>query len=160
VFDPDLTGVGHQPYYFDQYAAIYSRYRVHGCGLRVDVMNQSPAMAVSTVIVPTSDVGLLTAIGQAVEQRRSAYPKLVPIAQRGSVVQKGYCSTRSAAGLTAAEMAADDVWAASVAANPTQQWYWHILSESTDKVTNLIIQLQVRLTYYVEFYDIVLVNPS
>ena len=28
LFDPDQTGTGHQPYYFDQFAALYNRYTV------------------------------------------------------------------------------------------------------------------------------------
>ena len=40
-FDPDSTGVGHQPWYFDEYAALYNNYRVIGSTLRVDFSPQS-----------------------------------------------------------------------------------------------------------------------
>ena len=33
LFDPDFTGTGHQPYYFDQFATIYQRYTVIGSKL-------------------------------------------------------------------------------------------------------------------------------
>lgn len=35
IFDPDRTGVGHQPYGFDQLAALYNRYRVLKANWRV-----------------------------------------------------------------------------------------------------------------------------
>lgn len=34
-FDPNVTGTGHQPMYFDQLTAIYARYKVHGATIRV-----------------------------------------------------------------------------------------------------------------------------
>lgn len=34
-FDPDVTGSGHQPMYFDQLAVIWARYKVHGAKIRV-----------------------------------------------------------------------------------------------------------------------------
>jgi len=34
VFDPDLTGVGHQPLRFDQLAAMFQQYRVRGATIR------------------------------------------------------------------------------------------------------------------------------
>lgn len=35
VFDPDQTGIGHQPYGMDQLTPLYHRYRVIACGWRV-----------------------------------------------------------------------------------------------------------------------------
>jgi len=35
LFDPNFTDVGHQPAYFDQYAAIYSKYRVISSRIKV-----------------------------------------------------------------------------------------------------------------------------
>lgn len=34
-FDPNVTGTGHQPMYFDQLAAIFARYKVHGSKIKV-----------------------------------------------------------------------------------------------------------------------------
>lgn len=34
-FDPNVTATGHQPMYFDQLAAVYARYKVHGATIRV-----------------------------------------------------------------------------------------------------------------------------
>jgi len=41
-FDPDYTGIGHQPMYFDNLAAVYQRYRVIGCKITVTVVDIRP----------------------------------------------------------------------------------------------------------------------
>lgn len=40
LYDPDLTGTGHQPYGFDQYAALFNRYKVDK--VTVDVIFTTP----------------------------------------------------------------------------------------------------------------------
>ena len=35
LYDPDRTGVGHQPRGFDQIKTLYNRYRVYGCAYKV-----------------------------------------------------------------------------------------------------------------------------
>ena len=37
IYDPDRTGVGHQPYGYDQLGAIYNRYRVIACHWAINV---------------------------------------------------------------------------------------------------------------------------
>lgn len=43
VFDPDLTGAGHQPRGFDQLAALYGRYRVNAIQVKVSIANLTNA---------------------------------------------------------------------------------------------------------------------
>ena len=35
LYDPDQTGVGHQPYYFDQISNLWARYTVYGCKMDI-----------------------------------------------------------------------------------------------------------------------------
>lgn len=56
LYDPDLSGVGHQPRYFDQLCAsngIYSRYRVLGAKAKITFTEQTPSVAGSANIGPT-----------------------------------------------------------------------------------------------------------
>lgn len=41
LFDPDRTGVGHQPLFYDEMSAIYNQYRVLGAKCRVRFVNMS-----------------------------------------------------------------------------------------------------------------------
>jgi len=50
-FDPNVSGTGHQPMYFDQFAAIYSRYKVHGSTIRVKFNVVSETAATSCFAV-------------------------------------------------------------------------------------------------------------
>jgi len=41
LFDPNLSGTGHQPSYFDTIKAVYGRYCVQGATVEVEIMNGS-----------------------------------------------------------------------------------------------------------------------
>lgn len=41
VFDPDFTGVGHQPLYRDTFATVYDHYAVVSCSAKITVVNTS-----------------------------------------------------------------------------------------------------------------------
>lgn len=41
MFDPDITGTGHQPRGFDQYMALYDKYLVLGCKVSLQAVNTS-----------------------------------------------------------------------------------------------------------------------
>lgn len=160
LFDPNYTGGGHQPLYFDQYAAIYGKYRVMGCSIRIDSVSCAGTSAAYFVCFPSTETSAFTSISQVLEQGRAKAPRILPIAQRGPTgYLKSYCSTRKVLGLTKTQVMDDDN-AASVGATPIQVWYWNLLWESTDAVTNIQINGVVKLTYYVQFFDRLIATQS
>ena len=52
LFDPDQTGTGHQPYYFDQFAALYNRYTVLGSKLTAE-FSLLPSDCYSSAVRPS-----------------------------------------------------------------------------------------------------------
>lgn len=49
LFDPDQTGVGHQPRTYDEWSAFYKSYRVNGCKLELDI-SESTADSITAYI--------------------------------------------------------------------------------------------------------------
>lgn len=153
LYDPDYTGTGHQPLYFDQYSEIYNKYRVMGCSIRIDTNNASTASALYFIAYPSTDLGTLTTISQALEQNRAKAPKIIPLGQTYSSTRiKAYASSRKVLGLTKTQVMDEDN-ASTVGANPLQVWYWNLFWESTDGNADVITHAIVKLTYYVQFFD-------
>lgn len=46
MYDPDITGTGGQPLYFDQMTAIYNHYTVIGSKVTIKVLNASPSTGI------------------------------------------------------------------------------------------------------------------
>ena len=53
LFDPDQTGTGHQPYYFDQFAALYNRYTVLGSKANCRVQFAAQCDCYSSAVRPS-----------------------------------------------------------------------------------------------------------
>lgn len=152
LFDPNQSGTGHQPLYFDQYAALYSRYRVFGSAITVDVINNSGSAAIYYVVNATTDVNSFADIPTLLEQPHSMSPKIVPIAARVSSRTKMYASTRQVQGLAKTQIY-DDVQSAPVTTDPNNVWYWNILFNTVDNLNGISGICIVKLVYFVEFYD-------
>jgi hypothetical protein len=55
LFDPDFTGTGGQPTDFDQWMALYTRYRVLSCHIDIDVVNVTSVTYVRACCAPSAD---------------------------------------------------------------------------------------------------------
>jgi len=53
VFDPDQSGVGHQPRYFDQLALLYNRYRVLSATFDVSI-RQRATHGIACYLIPNN----------------------------------------------------------------------------------------------------------
>lgn len=72
LFDPDETGVGHQPYGRDQMAGLYNRYKVLSADVTLTVLNRSgtvPTIFAAMLTAPTDTAILVNQGGDAVRER-------------------------------------------------------------------------------------------
>lgn len=105
IFDPSLTGIGHQPYGHDTLQTMYGRYRVIACRYRVSInsfLNQYLQLAV----IPTNDNVTPVNIAEVRENPRAKYTLQAPGAPQRFVSGNVYLP--SLMGRTKSQYMADD----------------------------------------------------
>jgi len=152
--DPDRTGVGHQPYGFDELATIYNRYRVISCGWRV---NQATGTAGTPVIIssmPSNDASIIFAnMGEMVENPRSKY--VTQNVGANAIVLHGKSYIPKLMGRTKTQYMADDNYAALVTANPSELGLLYIQTFNGLSGNQFSgIGLHVVLEFTVEWFDV------
>jgi len=70
LFDPDLTGSGSQPEYFDQIAAVYGQYCVQGCRIKAELFNTGTTS--NAVVLLYSDANIATQSVENMTEHRYA----------------------------------------------------------------------------------------
>lgn len=151
AFDPNETGVGHQPSYFDQYAAVYSKYKVISSTCRVTASNYNSSASAVVVLSPSSDIVTITSYSIAMEQPYSKRTEYMPVSTRmgcqASVRKR--MTTRRILGLSPSQFASED-YSALTGASPSSIWYWNV---SAFDISEVSVRLIVDIDYHVLFYD-------
>lgn len=158
VFDPDQTGVGHQPYAFDQWANFYGYYRVHGSKIRAQLCSQSASGANFSTFTPWLAVfpSLSTAAPsypnplQEMPYVSYRYPIVYGQGNRENIINK-YMSTAKIFGEKKLAVETEDNFSAAVTTNPADIWYWHAIVGSLDNASTQTAIVIFKITYYVEF---------
>ena len=156
AFDPDFTngGSNHQPMFFDTWAGIYSRYRVHASRLRVRFTPN-----------PTSDTGLIGPYIVGINGRNSTTALSAVARTRMEASDAVYKVINRQTGPTELDWVfepelklgtplEDDVNSAIVTGNPSQVYLAHVWAkDSTGPITSLI-PIVVEIEYLIEFYQL------
>lgn len=153
MWDPDRTGVGHQPYGRDTYVTLYNRYRVIGCSYRIAVIPSDPAVVTQVAVVPSNSASIVyTDVATAREQPRCKY-----IIQQPGAPQKyvsGYVSIPSLMGRTRAQYMADDNYQSQTGTSPSELALLNILAGSfTDAPFPQQYWFNVELEMVCEWFD-------
>lgn len=152
LFDPDFTGTGHQPTYFDQYIASYERYRVVGCSIAISVVNRSFTDPAMCVVFPVTDVPTITSISQANEISRKKDSGILPSYQSIPIKRYIKVSTQEQIGLIMKSSVYTDDYAALFNANPVVLWYYGLYGWSPT-AGGLDLIVDVQLNFDCEFFD-------
>lgn len=167
LYDPDVTGTGHQPMYFDNYAAVYNRYRVNWAQITVTVINHevnteaggdttlvtSPNYSYKLAIIADRDVSDYPAtMNRIIEEGgpnikwRFVAPSLVGTLPKLFHSASPHRLTQLSFG--------DDTLQADIGAAPSRQCYFGVAITSADGNTDPPnVYLNVRIKYYCTFFD-------
>jgi hypothetical protein len=158
AFDPDVTGAGHQPRFFDTYAGIYARYVVTGVHVRVCV-RQRAAHGLGVVFLPTNGAPTLNPAGYPQEYRRAS-PVRITSSNQPPVEFDVHIDPASIAGVSHATYMADDRFQSGVATSPTEIINGSFFVYNLDGATAVDAEYSATLKYDVEFYDLAVPGPS
>lgn len=158
LFDPDLSGGGHQPYGFDQLAALYNRYRVISCSWRVQVPKTDQAIQFGVIPGNSLSPTALTNFSHLKESPRARYVSQMPGGTAMTVSGKAYLP--SIVGRTKAQYMADDRYQATTVASPEEDIQLFIKAASVIDVNLASAAVQVILEFTAEFFDVVTLSQS
>jgi len=158
IFDPDVSGAGHQPREFDTWATLYAKYRVHSCTATL-MARQRAAHGLNVWMIPSNSSATF-----ATANIPSELPRAVKVGMTGSsqpIVEKTEkFDCHAILGVTKAQYVANEGTAALVTADPAEAVYLHIWAQQPDATTVLDFEFELVLTYDCEFFDRVYTSPS
>jgi hypothetical protein len=155
LFDPNFTGVGHQPSFYDFFQSMYSRYCVLGVSAVADVENET-AVAISCACV-YSDANIS---GQSVETfTESMRCKAAIVGPTGAVNTKRLTmpAVTMSQIMGQAIINSDANMYASTSSNPNDVAYMLFKCASTDTSTSVTVRVKFTILFDCVFKD---VNPS
>lgn len=160
MWDPDRSGVGHQPYGRDTFAGLYNQYRVIGCKYTVEVSSNSGTILVGTY-VGNEQFTYVAVGGDFNELKENPRARFVSQAPGGQIKKiHGYASCASILGRTKAQYMADEATAAQVNNNPGENCVLTIATATTAGVPQTGASVMVMLEFITEWFDPVSLVPS
>ncbi len=148
LFDPDITGVGHQPMGFDQYATFYNHYTVIAANITVECINSStttPALVGINITPAATFTGTNTASGR-IEQRDSVHKILGVLGSTNTatIIKQKVAPLK----YLHKHIGNDDV-NAHVTTNPSEQVFFNIWSAGLGNSDGPAVDMLVTVNYIV-----------
>lgn len=151
LFDPDFTGTGIQPLYFDQMAALYSKYRVYAVDVIVEMSNETEETNMS-IVVPSIANSIGTSPAAAATQRFARNLTLGPKSGGfGIKTVRFRVDLAKIWGVDQRALHSEDDFAALTTGNPGNVVYLWLATRNIGS-TATIVRYSVRLVYHCDFH--------
>ncbi len=155
IFDPNITGTGHQPLGHDQWATFFSKYEVLASRIKIKILPPDLNIVRFTVF-PSETV---TPLGNSTASSEQPYSKTTSITD--SVVSKSnfitnYMSVRKLEGRSTASIN----FTAPFGSAPTSQRYWQLMLASLSGTSIADIFVDVDILYYCRLFKRITLSSS
>lgn len=164
LFDPNNTGVGHQPMYYDQLTGLYAKYRVYKVEIEVTFFSPGSARALVGGIVTTSQDTATTLTAFRPDNIAEKWSGFI---MNPSVDGERKCIVRETfpiwqvEGMTFNQWLADDGYDANVTASPAAIPKLHIAYADLDApVSTTSITCNVRFVFHAAMYSLITQTQS
>lgn len=151
-YDPDQTGVGCQPYGYDEIAALYNRYQVYGSKCSVQLRITTASSQVFATLLPT----LLSSMTNTAPEdlRQVKYARQIVTSKeiqdsQGYPKLSAYCSVKKLYKSRGGSNDNDNM--ATVSTNPTSNVSWFLYIDTSQAAVDTTVYASVMITYYVKF---------
>lgn len=169
LFDPNFTGVGHQPRGFDQMAAFYTEYVVYKVDVQVRIMSQTSGVNIAGNFVAISvrpfnnnsySLGPARRYGELLEQPTNTIITM----ERDDICQnKTWDATFWIAdieGIPRGQIYQDTSYKAPYTANPTKTPYLSLAVGSTNELSGGNVKMAVSFVFHTLWSSPILVGQS
>lgn len=150
MFDPNITGTGHQPMFYDQMAAIYNHYCVIGskCTVEFVCTNTSTTAANSdaTVGIILNDQTAIPTIAGLLEHPTSKHRMVGAANTMGSLPTK-FVQKFSAKKNFGKFDQGNSNFTGSISTNPAEQMYYTLFVDGTQATNGVIVRAMVTISY-------------
>lgn len=152
LFDPDITGTGHQPYGFDTMAVIYNNYIVRGAYVSLEWYDPSADGQIVGYRMQGTSVSGLTI--SALEEAPLTTCSSISNTGNQKKIHLVYVNPWDCIGCTKGQYVNDiNNNGAAVGANPATQAYIRLFTSSTQAATSTTVKIKFEITYYCEFWN-------
>lgn len=153
LYDPNITGTGHQPMYFDNLMSIYDHYTVIGskCTVRFLPATTTQTAGVCAVFINDDTSLTVNSVLAAAEQTSGTRTQLINGNQGQSVTLVRTWSAKQTFG---GSVLGNDNLQGTSSANPTEQSYYDICYQDLAPATTSKVQFVIELEYTAVFDEL------
>lgn len=146
LFDPYITGGGHQPMYYDQMIALYSHYTCIGSKIKVTIGNSSSSNTNTTVVLwKNDDIVTTPTLNALVEQTGAKYQ----IINAGNLDTHVFTNSWSAKKTFGGSVLGNDDLQGTAGSNPVEQTIYQLSAFPQNLTSTQSLNYQVHISYIV-----------
>ena len=150
LYDPNHTGTGHQPLYFDQLMTIYNHYIVIGAKITVKFTAYPASIPVNVCLSPNDDGTIVPASFTALAEQSAAVSGVVSASGDAPVILNYFWSMKKAYGPNPPT----NLLRGNVSVNPQETSCVTIAVQSSDALTSTVVVAYVEISFIAQFTEL------